>query len=595
MKQSVLRNYYQRELQILREDGAAFAARYPKVAPHLGLDPGRNPDPMVERLLESLAYLTARIRHESEAELPGLAGQILGLMCPSLAAPTPSMSVVSFSPDYSLLDKLNQGWLIPAGTRLYSDPEGEGPVIRWQTGWPLTLTPARVTVVSQSALSLKEFGGREGECAVFRLRFTGLSAGQRLRLFLKGDRFATFPLHDWVHTATRRLFLVDDVERPDRDFKTLSLPRDFLRPAGLDPDDLILPGRDRTWVGFRLLQEYFACPERFLFWDLGPWPDLKNLSDNGTVDLVLLLTEPPPEGLEVAAAMFDPAAVPVVNLFERPAEPIHLDHRRVMYPLHPDLRRGDSTEIHSVLSVTALASGERSFPVPHYFDRGRNSQEAGGLSWQLRLSPAPDERGTVAAMSFQGGEMDEELTIAVRVLCTNRHWAARCGCAQLSAEAEIPAVPALALPPSRQRDPAVTGDERWRLVSNFALAQESLSGPKGIIVLKNILTQYAPAGDAYSQRQIAGVLGLTNEIMFHPLRPSADHPLGGLARGLVIGLELDEDAFRGGSPFIFASVLEVFMGLRSAVNHVTRLRLFLDGHKGIYHQWPPRCGDRPLL
>jgi type VI secretion system protein ImpG len=293
--------------------------------------------------------------------------------------------------------------------------------------------------------------------------------------------------------------------------------------------------------------------------------------------------------------MFDPAAVPVVNLFERPAEPVRLDHRRESHRLHPDLRRADSTEIHSVLSVTALATGGESFPVPHYFDRDPGRDEAGGLCWQLRLSPSPDERGTVSDLYLLGGEMDEELTLAAQVLCTNRHWATHGGCTRLSAETEIPAAPSLALPPSPQRDPVWTGDERWRLVSNFALAQESLGGSEGLRVLKNILTQYVPPGDTYSQRQIAGVTQLASEIMFHPLRPSADHPLGGLVRGLNIDLELDEDAFRGGSPFIFANVLEVFMGLRSAVNHVTRLRLFLEGRKGIYHQWPPRCGDRPLL
>jgi type VI secretion system protein ImpG len=192
--------------------------------------------------------------------------------------------------------------------------------------------------------------------------------------------------------------------------------------------------------------------------------------------------------------------------------------------------------------------------------------------------------------------MTEELTITAKVLCTNRHWAARQSAAQLSAEIDIPAKEiGLVLPPSPQRDPVWSGDERWRLVSAFALAQESLSGANGLGVLKNILSQYAPPDDAYSRQQIGGVTKLHTEVLFHPLRPSAEHPLGGLVRGIGIDMELDEDAFRGGSPFIFAGVLDVFMGLRNAINHVTRLRLFLRGHKGLYHQWPPRCGERPLL
>ena len=599
MDSGFLREYYQRELKILREDGAAFAGRYPKAAAHLGLGPGSPPDPLVERLLESMAYLTARVRQESEAELPGLAGQILDLMCPSLAAPLPSISVVSFQPDRLALKDLNQGWEIPAGAKLYSQTDGGDQPIRWRTAWPLSLSPARVTKVNPSVMSLKKFGGEGGECALLRLRFEGLrpEGGQTVRLFLRGDRFDTFPLHDWVHTAARRLFLIDDLDRSERDFKVRSLPRSFLRPAGLEPDDLILPGREGVWAGFRLIQEYFACPERFLFWELGPWPDLRGFSTGeGGVDLLLLLTEQPPNNLHFAAEMFDPAAVPVINLFERLAEPIHLDHRRTGYRIHPDIRRPESTEVHSVISVNALASGGRSFELPAYFQRDQSGAgPVGGLSWQSRRLPSPLDDGTVTRLYLTGGDMAEALTLSPRVLCTNRHQAHLRPAGELSAEIEIPARPRLVLPPTPQREPARAADDRWRLVSNFALAQEALSGPEGLAALKNILRLYAPPGDSYAQRQIAGILGLATDLMFHPLRPSADHPMGGLIRGLRINLVLDDDAFLGGSPFIFANVLEVFMGLRSAINHVTQLRLILDERKGVYHQWPPRCGERPLL
>ncbi len=584
-----LRNYYQRELHILRDDGAAFAARYPKIAPQLGFASDQNPDPLVERLLESLAYLSARVRQESEAELPSLAGQILHKLCPTLAAPLPSISVVSFAPDYSVLEKVNE-WVIPAGTRLYSEPEEDNAVIRWRTAWPLTLSAARVTQAALLDIGLIPFDREDGECAVMRLRFSGIKTGATLRLFLKGNRFSTFPLHDWVHRNTLRLLLADPVDgASSADIKPLSFARDFLKPAGLEPESLILPGHDKSWAGFRLIQEYFACPERFLFWELGPFPDMTGFSGS-EVDLFFLLKEPPPEDMKLRPGMFDPAAVPVINLFERPAEPVRADHRRTSYPLYPDLRRSDSTEIHSVLSVTAITSGGRSFRVPHFFD-----QHGGDLAWDMRLSPAPDGKGTTAELYLLGGDMAEEFTVTAQALCTNRHLAARQGSAGLSAETEIPAAISLALPPSPQRDPVWSGDERWRLVSNFAMPQESLSGTEGLQVLKTILSQYAPQDDAYSGRQIAGLHSLTTGILFHPLRPSADHPLGALVRGLNIDLELDEDAFRGGSPFIFAGVLDVFMGLRSAINHITRLRIFLSGRKGVYHIWAPRCGDRALL
>src|SRR5580704_7768577 len=49
--------YYERELSFLRQMGAEFAAKYPKVASRLVLEPDKCEDPHVERLLEAFAFL----------------------------------------------------------------------------------------------------------------------------------------------------------------------------------------------------------------------------------------------------------------------------------------------------------------------------------------------------------------------------------------------------------------------------------------------------------------------------------------------------------------------------------------------------------
>ena len=57
-----LREYYERELQHLREMGAEFAAQYPKIAARLGMRGIEVADPYVERLLEGFGFLAARIQ-----------------------------------------------------------------------------------------------------------------------------------------------------------------------------------------------------------------------------------------------------------------------------------------------------------------------------------------------------------------------------------------------------------------------------------------------------------------------------------------------------------------------------------------------------
>src|SRR3977135_2111679 len=63
--------YYERELNYLRQLGAEFAEKYPKIASRLVLDTEKETaDPHVERLLEGFAFLAARVHLKIDDEFP---------------------------------------------------------------------------------------------------------------------------------------------------------------------------------------------------------------------------------------------------------------------------------------------------------------------------------------------------------------------------------------------------------------------------------------------------------------------------------------------------------------------------------------------
>src|SRR5688572_5492519 len=90
--------HYLAELAALRGAGAAFARRYPQVAGRLELDSTGSADPHVERLIESFAFLNARLQRLHEAQSPEIARSLLEVVRPSLVAPVPSMAVAAFTP-----------------------------------------------------------------------------------------------------------------------------------------------------------------------------------------------------------------------------------------------------------------------------------------------------------------------------------------------------------------------------------------------------------------------------------------------------------------------------------------------------------------
>src|ERR671937_2403098 len=91
--------YYDRELSFLRQMGAEFAERYPKIASRLLLEPNKCEDPHVERLLEAFAFLAARVHLKIDDGFPEITEALLNILYPHYIRPIPSMSVVKFHVD----------------------------------------------------------------------------------------------------------------------------------------------------------------------------------------------------------------------------------------------------------------------------------------------------------------------------------------------------------------------------------------------------------------------------------------------------------------------------------------------------------------
>ena len=65
-----LLGYYERELTFIREMGAEFAKKYPKIAGRLLLEPDRCEDPHTERLIEAFACISGRIDKKIDDDFP---------------------------------------------------------------------------------------------------------------------------------------------------------------------------------------------------------------------------------------------------------------------------------------------------------------------------------------------------------------------------------------------------------------------------------------------------------------------------------------------------------------------------------------------
>ena len=69
----------------------------------------------------------------------------------------------------------------------------------------------------------------------------------------------------------------------------------------------------------------------------------------------------------------------------------------------------------------------------------------------------------------------------------------------------------------------------------------------------------------------------------------------GFVRGVETTIEFDEEQYVGSGLFLFASLLERFLGLYVSVNSFNELVAITSQREGILKRWPPRAGQQVLL
>ena len=603
-QQEEILRYYWRELTYLRKAGAAFAEKYPKVAGRLDLGAsGETADPHVERLIEAFAFLTGRIQHNLDSDFPEVASELLNLLYPHYLNPVPSLAIARFEVDPER-GKMTTGHLLPKQTPLFAQSE-EGRVCRFRTCYPVTLWPLAVTAAGFESTAQFDFLDRDTSVAtVLRLHLSGPVEGlavDRLRFFLNGDRLLVDTLYELLFCHLVRVAIL-----PEGSKTPLFLPPGALAPVGFGADEEVLPYPPPAHPGYRLLQEYFAFPEKFLFFDLGPLSDHRSRQG---FDLLFLFDRSPKDRLYLGTETFLLGCTPVVNLFPRTTEPIRLDQRRTEYPLVADARRERETEIHSIQKVSASSQPKDESRIfsPFYSFSHRMGEERQRTFWHARRMPTgrADLPGTQMVLSFLDLDWTPRLpavdTLYAHTLCTNRNLAEQLPAGallQTDVVAPVARISCLAKP-TQEVLPPLGGANLWRLVSHLSLNYLSLSGDgrgaggeEGRDALREILRLYSPAGDATAERQILGLAGLSCRKV---VRRMGSEAWRGFCRGSEVTLVFDEDAYVGSSAFLLASVLNRFFALYASMNSFTQLVIQSHQRHGVWKRWPPMAGEQILL
>ncbi|MGS0743824.1 type VI secretion system baseplate subunit TssF [Glaciimonas sp. GG7] len=625
MSPSFLR-YYSQELQHLREVGGEFAQDYPKIASRLGLDAFECTDPYVERLLEGFSFLAARVQMKIDAEFPRFTQHLSELVYPHFLAPTPSMSVVQLQPDLSN-PGLKQGYLVPRGSALRSVlGAGDNTACEYRSGHDLTLWPIELV----EAKFFTHGGAQAGLNVVMP---PAVQAGIRLRLRTSGGiAFKDLPIdalslhlrgaEDMPIRIYEKLLghveavLVAPVSRPAAWHRLL--PKSAVRPLGFTEDEALLPSGERTFQGYRLLQEYFAFPQRYQFVELSGLRAALSQCADTEVDVTILLNEANAQ-LEktLNASNFALHCTPVVNLFQRHADRINVTDEQFEYHVLVDRTRPMDYEVYQIASVTGYGSGNQAQQVfqPFYKAKDVAAAHQEQAFFQIRREPrtiSQRQRRDGPRSGYIGSEAFISIVDAAEapysaqlrqlgllVWCTNRDLplAMSLGIGKtdfvLDSGAPLLAVRCLT-GPSQPHPSFAEGSVAWRLLNHLSLNYLSLvdSDPQqGAFALREMLSLYCPPGDVNAQRKIDGVRSITSRPVTRRMPSPGPITFG---RGIEISVTFDDDAFEGSGAFLLGAVLSQFFCQYVSINTFTET-VVKTLARGEIMRWPAREGVCAIL
>jgi type VI secretion system VasI/ImpG family protein/type VI secretion system ImpH/TssG family protein len=489
---------YEQELSYLRETAREFGEEHEAVARQLGPHFPDEPDPYVERLLEGVAFLAARVKLKLDDQFPEFTQQLLNAIQPNYTAPTPAIGVTAF--EAHLGDPgLAAGMRVERHTEVTATAPKQETPCRFRTSQAVDLWPIRLSKVEylSTRAAVAAHAARAGVRAEAGLLLEFEATGDAplgalpiddLPIFLSGGDAVAGELYRQVLGDCAGVIAGSGAGPSNRVAKP--------EPWGFAEDCAVLPQDGRAFRGYRLLSEYFACPERFLFFRLG---DLRTAFRGADRRAQVILLFSRSSSTLTGAVSTDNLRLfcsPVINLFEMQLGRTPVKGFEHEFLVMPDRTRPLDFEVFRLLDVVAHDMRGQARPVAPLYASGSLLYDRQALFFTTRLKlrrlPTKTQR-LRARQDYVGSETWISLTapndpdrvgqvreLAIRALVTNRELpdllklGGRGGGIE-AAEAPVAGV-SFVRAPSKPRPPQGLSDAAWRVIAHLTPNYATLVG-----------------------------------------------------------------------------------------------------------------------
>ncbi len=583
--------YFTEELTYLRDVGREFSRSHPQLAPMLA-EGGQ--DPSVERLLEGVAFLTARIREKLDDEVPEAIHALAFMLFPQMVRPLPSACILELLPQVA---SLKEPVIISRGSEFASIPV-EGTQCRFRSTVDALIVPWEVEDVACESIP----GGRQQLRIALHVHAPpeGLD-DVAVRFHIAAERRAALDVLRHLSQAIEDVVVLQPGPPGSRP-REISLGPNAFRLTGFRDDEALLFDDRRVLPGFRLLQEYYALPEKFAFFDLVGLPrGMRGGSQVEKYEIAIRCRGTFPEASNIGKDWVRLHCVPVVNLFAAAADPIRTTPKQSRYRMRVAGLPPPTGEVHALERVyyAPHGSGTRMDVPPFYaFAHAGKREGADRIFYDLQVHPNPTTGGTDTFVAFgtarDAGVMPNTEVISCDLIASNGRLASlvRVGDIRMN----LPTSPVVArfrnITAATPYVPAPVGRElAWRALAHASMNLRSLTDLEALRAVLEVYNFHALV-DRQSLRANELRINALREVR---LKPSERLHRGAIVRGVDIELDVDEDGFLGeGDVFLFSAVLDRLFADYVSLNSFSRVLVSTTSTKATF-AWPARSGSTTLV
>lgn len=451
-----LLQYYQNELEFLIEGGKTFAKQYPDLAKTLDFSAFSSNDPDIQRLIESVAFLNAKLQKRLDEQAPEISQQILNAIYPQFIAPIPSFTIMNFS---YLTKPTNALRKIPRGAILTSNNKFNGNHYIFTTTMNVEIAPCSVQDIllipsSEANLPFNIYNICNN-AVLIRLENLMNANYDNLTFYIHMvDNLA----YDF-YAAILELF----PNKPTPIFEN-GVQIGEIKGIGFDEDAALFPKSERENPAYNTLLEYNTFIKKFLFFKV-------TFTKQPEKEFVIPFNTKKEIYLKKDNLLLN--CTPAINLFEKNSEPIVVNNKSINYLVSSDNDKKKNTDIYSVLSIQDTNTQQTATKYIPYFSSGHLlDNNTNNIFWSTNRTANKNLNQYETNISFFDTNLNmEQKIVYAKLLCfqnqanelvaAEEKWnigntPGNLQCINL----EKPTLPIM---------PALSSRTQWRLISHLAI------------------------------------------------------------------------------------------------------------------------------